>query len=185
MLKIGGNLQEGLLCPQRVHKSVSTIVDTVYVHKCSHNVATSCVHDLARFLLVKLTKPISKFEKMATKTNDAEMHFRVSQSDREKIKRLAEKAQMSVSEYVRKSALKEKVVRPFTDEEANLMLEVSRARADIRKFRNTLELQTKDYTPEARMKWLLIGNNYDTWAKAIAKMLNRLDDYWEEHITKR
>ena len=122
---------------------------------------------------------------MVMKTNDAEMHFRVSQSDREKIKRLAEKAQMSVSEYVRKSALKEKVVRPFTHEEIEFMTEVSSARADIRKFRNTLELQTKDYTPEARMKWMLIGNNYNMWAKAIAEMLNKLDRYWDEHMQKK
>ena len=120
--------------------------------------------------------------KMAMNTNNAEMHFRVSVAEREKIRQLAAKAELSVSDYIRKSALKAKITPRFTDEDEEFMREVSAARADLRNFRNILGAKTKGFTPEARKEWMMYGQNFEQWSLAIGRWLERMDTYWDSHI---
>ena len=110
------------------------------------------------------------------------MHFRLTSAQKEKIQRLADEVELSASDYVRKAALKQKIVPRFTDEELALMAEVREARNDIRNFSKILDLKTKDYTPEARKKWILHNQNFEQWAYAIGLILERLDTFYAKHM---
>ena len=112
------------------------------------------------------------------------LEFRLSEIEKEQIKQLAEKAELSVSDYIRKSALNAKISPRLNEDEVAMMRECAAARTELKNFKKLFDLKTKDLSKEERLSWLLLNNHFEVWARSIGIWIGRMDNFWDEHIKR-
>ena len=93
--------------------------------------------------------------------------IRVSEEEKLKIQKRADKKGLTVSQYCRQSALNYKPSKVLSDEELNTLKELKIAEEKILSFNDALKLYSKNMTKEQRLKFILDVRTLTEWATVI------------------
>lgn len=105
---------------------------------------------------------------------------KVNKEEREKIKFFAEKCGMTVSRYIRESALEEKIYNPLSPEEKEALANVANVRVDLLKFWSAF----KGLSVSERKVFFRSEETMFEWIKMIDDVAEKMQEFLNKVYSK-